>query len=90
MYGTETSKWNEAEQSRVQTIEHNYVRAAAGVTLMARVKNDEICETFGMSERAVGIYVLGSCGTGEEKYADEVQTCEKNARGQISKDSVSK
>lgn len=37
-YGHEAWKWNEADQSKVWANEMRYQRAAAGVTLLARVR----------------------------------------------------
>ena len=48
-YGNEVWKWNEAEQSRVMAVEMSY-RAAAGVTLMEGVSNEEVQEVWNDGE----------------------------------------
>lgn len=44
-------KWNEAEWSTVRIVEMSYLRAVSGVTLMDRVRNEEVYERFEIPER---------------------------------------
>lgn len=46
-YGSEVWKCNEAEQSRVQAVEINYMRTSAEVTLMDGFSNEEV---YGMAK----------------------------------------
>ena len=44
-----------AEQSKIRAVEMTYLRAAAGVTRLDRVRNEEVYERFGMEEGALGV-----------------------------------
>lgn len=53
-YVSEVQKWSEVEQSRVWAVEKSY----EGCCWNERVRNEEVCGSFGMSEKAVNM----NCG----------------------------
>ncbi len=48
-YASEMWARNESQTSRVQTVEMNYLRSACGVSRMDGMRNESMCERFGMS-----------------------------------------
>lgn len=65
----------------VEKYESATKQSSLGITPMDRVNNDEVCESFGMSEKAVSV----NCGVVEWVksstllYAQMVWTWQKNA-----------
>ena len=60
-YGSEVWKWNAAQQSQIRAVEMTYLRGALGRTRWDRMRNQDVYESFGMSEKAMGV----NCGVVE-------------------------
>ncbi len=57
-YASETWAWNQAQRSKIHSVEMSYLRGGCGVNRMDGESNENVYINFGMSSRGEGM----SCG----------------------------